>query len=130
VAGSGPDPKDRLAEYRLYEKSMDAVAGRRLDEAVALLLQILGQDPASAVARRDLASCYLDLHDYAKARASFEQVVMAAPDDYPSQFGLGMADKHLGLLDEARPHFEAACRLAPRASQCRRELDALKQGAH
>ncbi|MGA2118245.1 MAG: sulfatase-like hydrolase/transferase [Bryobacteraceae bacterium] len=128
--GSAPDPKDRLAEYRLYEKSMDAVTGRRLNEAVALLLQILAKDPDSAVARRDLGSCYLDLHDYAKARASFEQVVMAAPDDYPSQFGLGMADKHLGLTGEARTHFEAACRLAPRAQQCRRELDALKQGAN
>jgi hypothetical protein len=37
-----------------------------------------------------------------------------------------MADKHLGLIDEARAHFEAACRIAPRALQCQRELDALK----
>jgi Tfp pilus assembly protein PilF len=77
-----------------------------------------------------LGSCYLDLHDYAEARASFEKLVISAPDDYPSQFGLGMADKHLGLLDEARAHFEAACRIAPRALQCQRELDALKQGGN
>ncbi|MGA3026260.1 MAG: sulfatase-like hydrolase/transferase [Bryobacteraceae bacterium] len=129
AAGSAPDPKDRLPEYRLYEESMEAVAGRRLGAAVALLLQILAQDSTNTLARRDLGSCYLDLHDDSKARAALEQVVAAAPDDYASQFGLGLADKHLGLLDEARGHFEAACRLAPRALQCRRELDALKQGA-
>jgi len=128
LAGSGADPKDRLAEYRLYEMSMDAVTHRRLNEAVALLTRILATDPTNPVARRDLGSCYLDLDDYAKARASFEELVRVAPDDYPSQFGLGMADKHLGLLDQARAHFEAACRIAPRALQCRRELDALKQG--
>ena len=50
----------------------------------------------------------------------------AAPDDYPSQFGLGIADKHLGPARRGRAHFEAACQLAPRAAQCRRELDALK----
>jgi Tfp pilus assembly protein PilF len=82
------------------------------------------------LARRDLAVCYLDLHDYAKSRASFEQVLKAAPDDYPAQFGLGLVDKHLGLLDEARAHFEAACRIAPHAGQCRRELDALKPRAN
>jgi len=130
VIGSGPDPKDRLPEYRLYEESMDAVAHRSLDAAVALLLKVLAQDATNTLARRDLGSCYLDLHDYPKARASFEQVAAAAPDDYASQFGLGMADKHLGLLDEARMHFEAACRLAPRALQCGRELDALKQRAN
>ena len=126
VAGSGYDPKDRLPEYRIYEKAMAAVADRRLDAAVVLLLQVLAQDATNTLARRDLAACYLDLHDYSKARASFEQVLAAAPDDYPSQFGLGMADKHLGLLDAARTHLEAACRIAPRASQCRRELDGLK----
>jgi choline-sulfatase len=130
VAGSGPDPKDRLPEYRLYEQSMDAVANGRLDAAVTLLRRVLAQDAANTLARRDLGSCYLDLHDYVKARASLAKVAAAAPDDYASQFGLGLADKHLGLLDEARTHFEAACRIAPQAAQCRRELDALKQGAN
>ena len=130
VADSGPDPKDRLPEYRLYEKAIATVADRRLNAAVALLRQVLAQDATNTLARRDLGSCYLDLHEYSRARASFEQVVASAPDDYPSQYGLGIADEHLGLLDEARVHLEAACRMAPRAVQCSRELDALKQGAN
>jgi tetratricopeptide (TPR) repeat protein len=128
LKGSDADPKDRLPEYQVYKRSMAAVANGRLGTAAALLLQILAQDPTNTLARRDLGSCYLDLHDYAKARASLTQVTAAAPDDYASQFGLGIADKNLGLLDEARTHFETACRIAPQAMQCRRELDALKPG--
>jgi choline-sulfatase len=130
VADAGADPKDRLPEYRLYERAIATVADRRLNAAVALLRQVLAQDATNTLARRDLGSCYLDLHEYSRARASFEKVVASAPDDYPSQYGLGIADKHLGLLDEARVHLEAACRMAPRAVQCSRELDALKPRAN
>ena len=93
--------------------------------AVLLLKQVLAQDATNTLARRDLASCYLDMHDYAKARAAFQQVVNVAPSDYPSQFGLGIAAKHLALVDEARTHLVAACRLAPQASQCKHELETL-----
>jgi tetratricopeptide (TPR) repeat protein len=127
---AGPDPKDRLPEYLLYQKSMEAVKQRRLNTAVAILRQILAGDSTNTLARRDLASCYLDLHDDAKARADFEKVVAAAPDDYASQFGLGLADQHLGLLNDARAHIESACRLAPQAVQCQHELDELKQGSN
>ena len=130
AANSAPDPKDRLPEFRLYEKAISRLADRRLHAAVVLLKQVLAQDAANTLARRDLAACYLDLHDYRKAHSSFQQVVAAAPTDYPSQFGLGIAAKHLGLLDEARTHLEAACRLAPGASQCRHELQTLIQRAN
>ena len=130
LADSGPDPKDRLPEYRLYERAIATVADRHLGAAVALLRQVLAQDATNTLARRDLGACYLDLHEYSKARVSFERVIASAPDDYPSQFGLCIADKHLGLLDAARAHLEAACRMAPRALQCSRELDALKQRAN
>jgi tetratricopeptide (TPR) repeat protein len=126
-SNAGADPKDRLPEFHLYEKAIETVADRHLRAALPLFEQILSQDPGNTLARRDLAACYLDLRDYAKARANFQQVVAAAPDDYPSQFGLGLAAKHLGLIDEARAHLRAACQLAPQASQCRAELDSLEK---
>ena len=128
--GPEPDPKDRLPEYRLYEQSMDAINNNRPNEAVRLLQKVLAQDATNLLARRDLAGCYLDLHAYVKARAAFALLTAAVPDDYSSQFGLGMADKHLGLTGEARQHLEAACKIAPHAAQCRRELDALRQGTN
>ena len=66
-------------------------------------------------------------HAYAQARANFQQVLAAAPDDYVSQYELGIADEHLGSWREAEAHLEAACKLAPEAVQCRKELDSVRQ---
>jgi tetratricopeptide (TPR) repeat protein len=124
---SGVDPKDRLAEYRLYEDAQLALYNRRLHRAVAILRALLARDPHNTLARRDLGGTYVDQHQYAKARACFEQVVAAAPDDYMAQFELGIADKQLGLYPEALVHLQAACKVAPEAEQCRRELESLKK---
>ncbi len=37
-----------------------------MDAAAAKLQQVLAQDATNTLARRDLAVCYLDLHNYAK----------------------------------------------------------------
>jgi choline-sulfatase len=126
-ANSGADPKDRLAEYRLYEDAQLALYNRRLDQAAAILRKLLAGDPHNTLARRDLGGTYVEQHLYAKARACFEQVVAAAPDDYMAQFELGVADKRLGLYPEALVHLQAACKMAPEAEQCRRELESLKK---
>ncbi|HXM44788.1 MAG TPA: sulfatase-like hydrolase/transferase [Bryobacteraceae bacterium] len=123
--GAMPDPKDRLAEYRLYEGAQSSLYSRRLEEAAATFRQILARDPKNTLARRDLGGTYVEQHLYGKARECFEQVVASAPDDYMAQFELGIADKRLGLIKEALEHLQAACKVAPEAEQCRRELDAL-----
>lgn len=45
AAAAGPDPKDRLAEYRLYEKAFDAYYAHRLDAAIADFRRLLSLDP-------------------------------------------------------------------------------------
>jgi tetratricopeptide (TPR) repeat protein len=127
AGGAMPDPKDRLAEYRLYERAQSSLYNRRLEEAAATFRQILARDPKNTLALRDVGGTYVEQHLYAKARECFEQVVTAAPDDYMAQFELGIADKHLGLTNEALEHLQAACKVAPEAEQCRRELDTLKK---
>ncbi len=117
-----PDPKDRLAEYRLYERAQALLYDRRLEEAAAVFRQILARDPGNTLARRDLGGTYVEQHLYAKARTCFETVVAAAPDDYMAQFELGIADKNLGLTQDAQEHLQAACKVAPAAEQCQREL--------
>jgi tetratricopeptide (TPR) repeat protein len=121
-----PDPKDRLAEYRLYESAQAALYNKRLERAAAILRRILARDPQNTLARRDLGGTLVEQHLYAKARACFEQVVAVAPDDYMAQYELGIADKHLGLTKEAVEHLQAACKVAPGAEQCRRELDSVR----
>ena len=125
--GIMPDPKDRLAEYRLYEKGQALLYDRRLNDAAATFLQILARDANNTLARRDLGGTYVELHDYAKARDCFEKVVNAAPDDYMAQFELGIADKRLGRMDEALEHLRVACRVAPEAEQCKRELQGIEK---
>lgn len=128
AAGSSlPDPKDRLAEYRLYESAQAALYDRQLERAAAIFRRILARDPQNTLARRDLGGTYVEQHFYDKARACFEKVIAAAPDDYMAQFELGVADKHLGLSAEALEHLQAACKAAPEAEQCKRELDDLKK---
>lgn len=127
AGGSLPDPKDRLAEYRLYESAQTALYDRQLEQAAAIFRRILARDPQNTLARRDLGGTYVEQHFYDKARACFEKVIAAAPDDYMAQFELGIADKHLGLAAEALEHLQAACKAAPEAEQCKRELDDLKK---
>jgi choline-sulfatase len=125
--GSGADPKDRLPEFQLYERAMVYLFDRRLNQAVGALRQLLAGDSHNTLARRDLGNCYLEQHAYAQARAQLQQVLAAAPDDYVSQYELGIADEHLGSWKEAEEHLEAACRLAPEAEQCRKELESVRQ---
>jgi tetratricopeptide (TPR) repeat protein len=125
TAGTMADPKDRLAEYRLYERAQTLLYERRLEEAAVVFRQILARDPKNTLARRDLGGTYVEQKSYAKARECFEQVVTAAPDDYMAQFELGIACKHLGLRSEALEHLQAACKVAPGAEQCKRELEGL-----
>ena len=122
-----PDPKDRLPEYRLYESAQTSLYNGRLEEAAATLRRLLARDPQNPLALRDLGATYIEQHAYAKARDCLEKVVVSDPDDYMAQFELGLAYKNLSQFDAAREHFEAACRVAPEAEQCRRELDALRK---
>ncbi len=127
VKSAGADPKDKLQEYQLYEEAQLALYHRRLDEAIALLLRLLANDPKNLLARRDLGSTYLDQKMYGKSREALTEVLAASPNDYVAHFELGIADKNLGLVKEARSQLETACKIAPEAGQCRAELERLKK---
>ena len=62
-----------------------------------------------------------------QAQPTSAQVLAVAPDDYVTQFQLGLSDERLGLLKEAEAHLKAACRIAPEAQQCRHELETVEQ---
>ena len=127
AGGALPDPKDRLEEYRLYELAQSLLYDKHLEEAAIVFRRILARDPKNTLARRDLGGTYVEQHLYAKARACFETVVATAPDDYMAQFELGITDKNLGLTKEALEHLQAACKVAPEAEQCRRELQTIQK---
>jgi len=125
-AAEGPDPKDRMAEFHLYEDAQAALYHGRVTQATALLQQLLARDPDNTLARRDLGGCYVERKMWAQARTAFERVLEKVPDDYVAQYELGLACKNLGLLPEAKQHLETACRLAPEAQQCHQALESLR----
>jgi choline-sulfatase len=57
--GDGPDPTDRLPEYQLFEKSLDAFYAHRFDAAIAGLRRVLSQNPGNLPARGTLGEVYL-----------------------------------------------------------------------
>ena len=123
--GPQADPKVRLPEFRMYEDAQLQLYHRQMSTAIATLSRILVQDPHNLLARRDLASAYVETGAYAKARTAFEQVLAVAPEDYMANYEIGFAEDRLGLLKEAREHLEAACRIAPESQQSRKALDAV-----
>jgi choline-sulfatase len=125
--GTRPDPKDRMAEFRLYEDAQVMLYTGRLAEAIATLLRILVQDPQNTLARRDLGGAYLEQKSYAKAREALAQVLLAAPKDYVTLYQLGLACENLGLIKEAATHLEAACAVAPDSVPSRSELEAVRK---
>jgi arylsulfatase A-like enzyme len=126
-SGSGADPKDRLPQFQLYEKAENHLLSGQLDAAIAILKQILSQDPKNLLVQRDLGVAYVAKGLYAQARAVLEQVAATAPDDYVGQYELGLTDEHLGMLKEAREHLRAACAISPGSQQCRKELEAVEE---
>jgi choline-sulfatase len=125
-ASPGADPKDRLPQFQLYEKAENHLLSGRVDAAIALLKQILSQDPKNTLAQRDLGVAYVSKGLYPQARTSLETVVGRAPDDYVAQYELGLTFEHLGMMKEAREHLQAACKISPGAQQCKHELDKLR----
>lgn len=52
---AGPDPKDRLAEFQLYEKAFDAYYAHRLDAAIADFRRLLALDSSLTPVKQALA---------------------------------------------------------------------------
>jgi len=129
IHAAGPDPKDRLPEYREYRRAMLFVYDGRYREAVPILERLLLRDSHNLLARRDLGASYLELRQYAKALRNLNLVALAAPGDYMTQYEMGIADEHLGRKAEARRHIAAACKIAPEAAQCQAELRKLDGGS-
>ncbi len=129
ASGPRPDPKDRMAEFRMYEDAQVLLYQRRLPEAAAALRKIVVQDPRNTLARRDLGGAYLEQKQYAKAREELAQVLLAAPNDYVTLYQLGLACEQVGLYRQALQHLASACAIAPDSIPCKTELDAVRKKA-
>jgi tetratricopeptide (TPR) repeat protein len=95
--------------------AQDLIVGGRLDEAEALLGEVLQVDPNQAEALNALGGVALARKDAARAGEILAAAATAFPDDAGIVSNLGIAHQLAGRLDEAIICFERAAALTPEA---------------
>jgi len=90
---------------------------------IALLEQLLAQDPSSNFARYGLAMEYVKGEDFERAVAEFEKLLAADPGYSAGYFHGGQAFEKLGRLEEARDYYRRGIASA-RDPHSRSELQA------
>jgi arylsulfatase A-like enzyme len=145
----GPDPKDRLAEYQMFDRALDALYSQRLDAAIHGFQQILMLDRENLPARGSLGDAYLRAgkadqavrewvaalsldSSYAPAAQALgehyfnlrdwtkaRQYLLQALPDSTALFELSVAERNLGMLQESAGHLRAACQSSPGWPACK-----------
>src|SRR3984957_4423244 len=99
--GGGADPKDRLAEYTLYEKALAALYGGRSDSAIAGFRAALAEDAHNTLARYYLGDAYLRAGKPDDALREWTAALAFDPEYAP-------ADEAIGALWLARQDYVKA----------------------
>ena len=118
ASGNLPDPKDGIADLELAGKANGLIAQGRLEEAVALLRQIVARNPSYADAWTQLAAALKGIGDYEESIAAYRKTIEVAPMLVPGT-ALSMAEVFLrmGRFDEAVSHAELALPVHPAAAR-------------
>jgi tetratricopeptide (TPR) repeat protein len=107
-----PDPKDKREILERYRDAVDLAAERRWPQAIALLQQILREDPEMADVWSQLAvfATRIDRHDL--ALDAYKHHIDLQPDEPTSYIGAAAALLKLKRLDEARDHAQLGADVA------------------
>jgi choline-sulfatase len=110
---SGPDPKDRLPEYRLYEKALaDLYAGREA-AAIAGFSRLVTQDPKNLLARYYLGEAYLKAGKPDEAARQWAATLERDPGYAAAGEALGALWLGRGDAVKARQYLELTLKAAP-----------------
>jgi choline-sulfatase len=93
-ANEGPDPKDRLPEYRLFEKALDSFYAHRLNEAIAGFRRVLTMDPNNLPARGSLGEAWLSAGNTAAAVREWKTALVIDPGFTPAADALAEYESH------------------------------------
>jgi tetratricopeptide (TPR) repeat protein len=98
---------NQAAEMRLhYAQAQQALAANHLDVAAREFQEIIRLDPHNAEARASLGAIAFNQGNYADALKQFQQSLQLKPELWNAQAFLGMSEKRLGKLDEAKADLE------------------------
>lgn len=111
AAGSGDDPKDRLAEEEGYENGLALLYTGSYAAAIAALDAVTARDARNLPALCALGEAYFRSGDAPRALAAWQQALARDPAYRP-------AAESLGAYWLARHDAAKGCRYLPRAPQC------------
>ncbi len=89
ASDGGPDPKDRLAQYNLFEKALEALYGAREAPAIAGFEEVVRHDARNSLARYYLGEAYLRSGKAEAAAREWTEVLARDPDYAPAGEALG-----------------------------------------
>jgi arylsulfatase A-like enzyme len=85
----GPDPKDKLQEFQLFDQALDAMYSQRLETAIKDFRQILAEDRDNLPAMGNLGDAYLRAGKPDEAIRQWTAALQADPDYAPAAQALG-----------------------------------------
>jgi len=113
LASTGPDPKDRLAEYQQYEKALSDLYDKRFAPAIASFRQLLASDAKNTLARYYLGEAYLGAHQPDAALREWESALANEPTYTPAAEAIGEFWMQQQQYAKAAPYFDRILSLAP-----------------
>lgn len=113
LASTGPDPKDRLDEYRHYETALSELYERRFSTAAASFHQLLALDPKNTLARYYLGEADLGLRQPDAALREWEAALANDPSYIPAAKAIGDLWLAQQQYEKAEPYFQRILALAP-----------------
>jgi len=108
-----PDPKDRFAEFELYQSAFVALLEGRTAAALPKFQLILKSDPQNTLARFHLGECYLRLNKPQEALREWSTVLKLNPNYAPAAEAIGQCWLEQGDYDKARRRFQQVLALTP-----------------
>jgi len=122
------DPKDGIAEHEQLLRAAHAFQVHENDAAERILTEVLGKDPQQPLALDYLGTILFMRHDLARARATFGQLLEAAPYYATAYVELGHTEALLGNRPEAERLYRRAMEVDPSNPRPARELGILMLG--
>jgi len=113
MENSGPDPKDRFAEFQLYQSAFLDFTEGHSTVALPKLRSILRADPQNTLARYHLGGCYLQLKKPQDALREWVTVLKLDPQYAPAAEAIGQYWLAKEDYAKARRRFEQVLALTP-----------------
>src|SRR6266850_522029 len=110
---AGRDPKDGMALYKQLQEARQLVQVDRLDQAQAVLGELIAAAPENVTARNLLAYVAVKRGDLDEAERQYRASLAQQPRQHRIHGALGTLAMRRGDLDEATRRFHEALDLAP-----------------